>query len=124
MHDQGLNPGARFQKGAAIVGEVPKHYHPHGGVSVYHTMVRLAQPSNKRNPMASEQGTFGSQDGDSALAHRYTEARLAAPASELLADVEKETRQTQGVIIMLLDDEDTVGTIVGVGTGEEVEEEA
>jgi len=91
MYDQGMTPGARFQKCAAIVGEVLKHYHPHGDASVYHTMVRLAQPWNMRYPLVSGQGNFGSQDGDSAAAYRYTEARLATPAMELLADLEKET---------------------------------
>ena len=91
MYDQGMTPGARFQKCAAIVGEVLKHYHPHGDASVYDTMVRLAQPWNMRYPLVSGQGNFGSQDGDSAAAYRYTEARLATPAMELLADLEKET---------------------------------
>jgi DNA gyrase subunit A len=91
MYDQGMTPGARFQKCAAIVGEVLKHYHPHGDASVYDTMVRLAQPWNMRYPLVAGQGNFGSQDGDSAAAYRYTEARLATPAMELLADLEKET---------------------------------
>jgi DNA gyrase subunit A len=91
MYDQGMTPGARFQKCAAIVGEVLKHYHPHGDASVYDTMVRLAQPWAMRYPLVAGQGNFGSQDGDSAAAYRYTEARLAAPAMELLADLEKET---------------------------------
>ena len=91
MYDQGMTPGARFQKCAAIVGEVLKHYHPHGDASVYDTMVRLAQPWAMRYPLVAGQGNFGSQDGDSAAAYRYTEARLALPAMELLADLEKET---------------------------------
>src|SRR6202022_1936894 len=91
MQEQGMTPGARYQKCAAIVGEVLKHYHPHGDSSVYDTMVRLAQPWNMRYPLVSGQGNFGSQDGDSAAAYRYTEARLATPAMELLADLEKET---------------------------------
>ena len=91
MYDQGMTPGARFQKCAAIVGEVLKHYHPHGDASVYDTLVRLAQPWNMRYPLVPGQGNFGSQDGDSAAAYRYTEARLAAPAMEILNDLEKET---------------------------------
>src|SRR3979409_590652 len=81
MYDQGMTPGARFQKGAAIVGEVLKQYPPQGDPSVYDTLVRLAQPWNLRYPLVQGQGNFGSQDGDSAAAHRYTEARLAAPPS-------------------------------------------
>jgi DNA gyrase subunit A len=91
MFDQGMTPGARFQKCAAIVGEVLKLYHPHGDSSVYDTLVRLAQPWNMRYPLIGGQGNFGSQDGDSAAAYRYTEARLAAPAMEILGDLEKET---------------------------------
>ena len=91
MFDQGMTPGARFQKCAAIVGEVLKLYHPHGDASVYDTLVRLAQPWNMRYPLIQGQGNFGSQDGDSAAAYRYTEARLAAPAMEILGDLEKET---------------------------------
>jgi DNA gyrase subunit A len=91
MYDQGMTPGARFQKCAAIVGEVLKQYHPHGDASVYDTLVRLAQPWNMRYPLVLGQGNFGSQDGDSAAAYRYTEARLAAPAMEILNDLEKET---------------------------------
>ena len=91
MYDQGMTPGARYQKCAAIVGEVLKQYHPHGDASVYDTLVRLAQPWNMRYPLVQGQGNFGSQDGDSAAAYRYTEARLATPAMEILNDLEKET---------------------------------
>src|SRR3981081_2701374 len=91
MFDQGMTPGARYQKCAAIVGEVLKQYHPHGDASVYDTLVRLAQPWTLRYPLVQGQGNFGSQDGDSAAAYRYTEARLAAPAMEILNDLEKET---------------------------------
>ena len=91
MFEQGMTPGARFQKCAAVVGEVLKNYHPHGDASVYDTLVRLAQPWNMRYPLVAGQGNFGSQDGDSAAAYRYTEARLATPAMELLNDIEKET---------------------------------
>src|ERR1700737_825080 len=91
MYDQGMTPGARYQKCAAIVGEVLKQYHPHGDASVYDTLVRLAQPWNLRYPLVQGQGNFGSQDGDSAAAYRYTEARLSTPAMEILNDLEKET---------------------------------
>ena len=91
MYDQGMTPGARYQKCAAIVGEVLKQYHPHGDSSVYDTLVRLAQPWNMRYPLVQGQGNFGSQDGDSAAAYRYTEARLATPAMEILNDLEKAT---------------------------------
>src|SRR5438876_7881129 len=74
MYDQGMTPGARFSKSAAVVGEVMKHYHPHGDASIYDTMVRLAQPWNMRYPLVQGQGNFGSQDGDNAAAQRYTEA--------------------------------------------------
>ncbi|HEV3231955.1 MAG TPA: DNA gyrase subunit A [Candidatus Dormibacteraeota bacterium] len=91
MYDQGMTPGARFSKSAAVVGEVMKHYHPHGDASIYDTMVRLAQPWNMRYPLVQGQGNFGSQDGDSAAAQRYTEAKLASAAMQLLDDLEKET---------------------------------
>jgi DNA gyrase subunit A len=91
MFDQGMTPGARFQKCAAIVGEVLKNYHPHGDASVYDTLVRLAQPWNMRYPLVQGQGNFGSQDGDAAAAYRYTEARLTQTAMELLNDIERET---------------------------------
>src|SRR3984893_9193337 len=91
MYDQGMTPAARYQKCAAIVGEVLKQYHPHGDASVYDTLVRLAQPWNLRYPLVQGQGNFGSQDGDSAAAYRYTEARLSTPAMEILTDLEKET---------------------------------
>ena len=91
MQDQGMTPGARYQKCAAIVGEVLKHYHPHGDASVYDTLVRMAQDFSLRYPLIDGQGNFGSIDGDSAAAYRYTEARLAPIAAELLVDLEKDT---------------------------------
>ncbi|MDQ6710938.1 MAG: DNA gyrase subunit A [Candidatus Dormibacteraeota bacterium] len=91
MQDQGMTPGARYQKCAAIVGEVLKHYHPHGDASVYDTLVRMAQDFSLRYPLVDGQGNFGSIDGDSAAAYRYTEARLAPIAAELLVDLEKNT---------------------------------
>ncbi len=91
MYDQGITPGSRHQKCAAIVGEVLKNYHPHGDLSVYDSLVRLAQPWVMRYPLVDPQGNFGSPEGDPAAAYRYTEARMAPIASEMLADIEKET---------------------------------
>ncbi len=91
MHEQGMTPGASHQKGAAIVGEVLKHYHPHGDLSVYDTLVRMGQSWVLRYPLIDPQGNFGSPEGDPAAAYRYTEARMAPIASEMLADIEKDT---------------------------------
>src|SRR4030081_2711616 len=91
MLDQGMVAHARFQQCAATAREVLKQYHPHGDASVYDTRVRLAQPWNLRYPLVQGQGNFGSQDGDSAAAYRYTEPRLSTPAMEILNDLEKET---------------------------------
>jgi DNA gyrase subunit A len=91
MQEQGMTPGARYQKCAAIVGEVIKSYHPHGEAAVYDTLVRMAQDFSLRYPLVDGQGNFGSIDGDSAAAYRYTEARLAQIAAELLVDLEKNT---------------------------------
>ncbi len=91
MQDQGMTAGARYQKSAAIVGEVLKHYHPHGQDPVYEALVRMAQGFSLRYPLVDGQGNFGSIDGDPPAAMRYTEARLTAIASELLVDLEKDT---------------------------------
>jgi DNA gyrase subunit A len=91
MQEQGMTPGARYQKCAAIVGEVIKNYHPHGEAAVYDTLVRMAQDFSLRYPLVDGQGNFGSIDGDSAAAYRYTEARLAGIAAEMLVDLEKDT---------------------------------
>ncbi len=91
MQEQGMTPGARYQKCAAIVGEVIKSYHPHGEAAVYDTLVRMAQDFSLRYPLVDGQGNFGSIDGDSAAAYRYTESRLAPIAAELLADLDKDT---------------------------------
>ena len=95
MLDQGMTAGARYQKSAAIVGEVLKNYHPHGDSSVYDTMVRLAQDWVLRYPLVDGQGNFGSVDGDSAAAYRYTEARMTAVAMQLVDDIEKNTVEFQ-----------------------------
>ena len=91
MWSIGLKSGAKFRKSATVVGEVLGKYHPHGDVAVYDAMVRLAQDFNMRYPMVWGQGNFGSVDGDSAAAMRYTESKLAKIAEELLLDIEKKT---------------------------------
>ncbi len=91
MWDSGLTHSAKFKKSANIVGEVLGKYHPHGDSSVYEAMVRMAQDFSLRYPLVEGQGNFGSIDGDSAAAYRYTEARLSKIAEEMLADSEKET---------------------------------
>ncbi|MFQ6014213.1 MAG: DNA gyrase subunit A [Anaerolineae bacterium] len=91
MHDMGLRPDRPYKKSARIVGEVLGKYHPHGDAAVYDAMVRLAQDFSMRYPLVDGQGNFGSVDGDSAAAMRYTEARLAEIAEEMLTDIEKET---------------------------------
>jgi DNA gyrase subunit A len=91
MFREGLLPGRKYSKSAGVVGEVLKKYHPHGDTAVYDAMVRLAQDFNMRYMLVDGQGNFGSIDGDRAAAYRYTEARLAKIAEELLADIDKET---------------------------------
>lgn len=91
MHDMGLGLGSSHKKSARIVGEVLGKYHPHGDSAVYEAMARMAQDFSLRYPLVDGQGNFGSVDGDSPAAMRYTEARLARSASELLLDIEKET---------------------------------
>ena len=91
MYDMGLRPDAPYKKSARIVGEVLGKYHPHGDAAVYDSMVRLAQDFSMRYVLVDGQGNFGSVDGDAPAAMRYTEARLAAPALELLQDIDKET---------------------------------
>src|ERR671918_681720 len=91
MSEMGLTAAAGYRKCAAIVGEVMGKYHPHGDVALYDTLVRLAQDFSMRYPLVNGQGNFGSVDGDSAAAMRYTEARMTAIAGEMLADIDKET---------------------------------
>ncbi len=91
MHRMGLTPGARFRKSAAVVGDVLGKYHPHGDASVYDAMVKMAQEFSMRYPLIIGQGNFGSIDGDSAAAMRYTEAKMSTIAQQLLGDLEKET---------------------------------
>ncbi|HEX2755170.1 MAG TPA: DNA gyrase subunit A [Candidatus Limnocylindrales bacterium] len=91
MGEMGLSSTSSFRKCAAIVGEVMGKYHPHGDVALYDALVRLAQDFSMRYPLVDGQGNFGSVDGDSAAAMRYTEARLTGIAAEMLDDIDKET---------------------------------
>ena len=91
MNESGITPKRPHSKSARTVGDVIGKYHPHGDSAVYDTMVRLAQPFSMRVPLVDGHGNFGSIDGDSAAAMRYTEARLDKPAMELLRDLDKET---------------------------------
>src|SRR5450631_4100163 len=91
MLDLGLNSNRPYKKSARIVGEVLGKYHPHGDTSVYDAMVRMAQEWSLRYPLVDGQGNFGSVDGDSPAAMRYTEARLKKIAEETLADIDKDT---------------------------------
>jgi DNA gyrase subunit A len=91
MHENGLLPNRPFKKSATVVGDVLGKYHPHGDASVYDALVRMVQDFSLRYPLVQGQGNFGSIDGDSAAAYRYTEARLSPIATELLADIDKET---------------------------------
>lgn len=91
MHEIGLRSTAKYRKSAAVVGDVLGKYHPHGDMAVYDTMVRMAQSFSMRYPLIDGQGNFGSMDGDTAAAPRYTEARMAGISDELLVDIEKET---------------------------------
>jgi len=95
MRELGLSAGASYKKSARIVGEVLGKYHPHGDSAVYDTMVRLAQDFSMRYPLVDGQGNFGSIDGDSAAAMRYTEARMTRLAGEVLDDLEKDTVDMQ-----------------------------
>jgi DNA gyrase subunit A len=91
MFEQGMLHNRRYSKCAGTVGEVLKRYHPHGDAAVYDALVRLAQEWNLRDPLIDGQGNFGSIDGDSAAAYRYTEARLTKLAEAMLADIDKDT---------------------------------
>lgn len=91
MNNLGLQYNRPHKKSATVVGEVLGKYHPHGDIAAYDAMVRMAQPFSLRYPMVDGQGNFGSVDGDSAAAMRYTEARLTKMASDLMADLDKDT---------------------------------
>ena len=91
MNDMGMFYNTAYRKSATVVGEVLGQYHPHGDSSVYFAMVRMAQPWNMRYPMVDGQGNFGSIDGDSPAAMRYTECRMEQIANEMMADIKKDT---------------------------------
>src|SRR3990167_2440955 len=91
MHQDALRSSARHRKSANVVGAVMGKYHPHGDASIYDAMVRMAQPWSLRYTLVNGQGNFGSMDGDPPAAMRYTEAKMARLADELLADIDKET---------------------------------
>lgn len=91
MNSLGLRPGGRFKKSANVVGEVMGKYHPHGDIAIYDAMARLIQTFSMRYPLITGQGNFGSIDGDSPAAMRYTEAKMAPISTEILADIEKNT---------------------------------
>jgi DNA gyrase subunit A len=91
MHDMGLRSNTAYKKSARIVGEVLGKYHPHGDAAVYDAMARMAQTFSMRYPLVDGQGNFGSIDGDSPAAMRYTEARMSAIAERMLEDIDKET---------------------------------
>jgi DNA gyrase subunit A len=91
MHELGLRPNGKFRKSATVVGHVIGHYHPHGDVAAYDSMVRMAQDFSLRYPLVHGQGNFGSIDGDPPAAHRYTEAKLASISEMILSDIDKDT---------------------------------
>ncbi|HEV3038633.1 MAG TPA: DNA gyrase subunit A [Candidatus Angelobacter sp.] len=91
METEGLQYNKSYSKCAGVVGECLKKYHPHGDTAVYDALVRMAQPWNMRYPLVDGQGNFGSVDGDSAAAYRYTECRLTRIAGQMMADIDEET---------------------------------
>src|SRR5205809_4495914 len=91
MHEAGLQPNRPTRKSARVVGDVMGNYHPHGDSAIYDALVRLAQPFSMRYPLVQGQGYFGSVDGDSAAAMRYTECRLSRIATEMLRDIDADT---------------------------------
>src|SRR6056297_592951 len=91
MHEMGVSSGSSHRKSSSIVGETMGDYHPHGDSAIYDTLVRMAQDFSMRYPLVDGQGNFGSMDGDPPAAMRYTEARMAPIAEELLEDIEKDT---------------------------------
>ncbi|MGI8846460.1 MAG: DNA gyrase subunit A, partial [Thermoleophilaceae bacterium] len=91
MHESGLQPNRPYRKCANVVGGVMGNFHPHGDSSIYDTLVRMAQDFNLREPLVDGQGNFGSIDNDPAAAMRYTEARLARLATEMLRDIDADT---------------------------------
>src|SRR4030042_3759181 len=93
MYEQNLAPNRPYRKSARVVGDVMGKYHPHGDAAIYDTMARMAQDFSSRYELMDGHGNFGSVDGDSPAAMRYTEARLSPLSMEMLADLDKETVQ-------------------------------
>src|ERR1044071_6429518 len=91
MDEMGMAPNKPFKKSARVVGDVLGKYHPHGDLSVYDALVRMVQDFSLRYPLVDGQGNFGSVDGDSPAAMRYTEVRLARISQEMISDIDKET---------------------------------
>lgn len=91
MYETGLRHNVKYRKSAKVVGEVMGNYHPHGDSAIYDTLARMAQDFSMRYPMVDGQGNFGSMDGDSPAAMRYTECRMASIAEEMLVDIDKDT---------------------------------
>ena len=91
MLEDGLKYNTKFRKSASVIGSVLARYHPHGDVAVYDALARMAQDFSLRYPLVKGQGNFGSIDGDSPAAYRYTEARLSKIGEEMLKDIEKDT---------------------------------
>ena len=91
MHEMGLTASAKTRKSATVVGDVLGKYHPHGDISVYDAMVKMAQTFSFRYPLVIGQGNMGSLDGDPPAAYRYTEAKMSRLSSEMLRDIEKDT---------------------------------
>ena len=96
MNELGVTPDKPHKKSARIVGDVMGKYHPHGDIAIYESMVRMAQPFSYRNMLVDGHGNFGSVDGDSAAAMRYTEARMSKLALEMIRDINKNTVDFQG----------------------------
>ena len=95
MWQQNLTADAKHRKCAKVVGDVMGSFHPHGDAALYETLVRMAQPFSLRYPLVDGSGNFGSLDGDSAAAMRYTECRLARIADEMLAEIDQDTVRVQ-----------------------------
>ena len=100
MNEMGNTHDKAYKKSARVVGDVIGKYHPHGDLAVYETMVRMAQDFSLRYPLIDGQGNFGSVDGDSAAASRYTEVRMTRLAEEILADIEKIRSSAQTMTIL------------------------
>ncbi len=101
MNDMGLTHEKSYKKSARVVGEVLGKYHPHGDQAVYDSMVRMAQNFSLRYPLVDGQGNYGSVDGDSAAAMRYTETRLSKMAKLMIQDIEKELLSGQKILMDL-----------------------